>query len=304
MILTMSETLVLKTELVELGGNLAYAPNQALVDHISSYLSDVYLFGSYDKVDDFDLRVNNIQDETLREEFQNVLFELSASHGNKDIANYLYSMCGNREISGILHGWKRTMITDAMRLSFAVSSHLAPDGIIADIGSNSGYLLNWLCGLTNRKGVGVDISSEAIELANRLKSHEHINFYVNPWRGMHFPEKPSLIICSDTEHLSIELLDWVHGELAEGGILLHIDNELPDLKILRKSGFGCQHVEVTGGHKYDGFDSRIASIISREPQPRFSPPHLLWDNYFQQWCNSNLVAHHKKSMSQFLTQFA
>jgi hypothetical protein len=300
----MNESNQLKIERIQLGMNFAYAPNQALVDNINAYLTDVYLFGAYDSEVDFETRVNDIQNESNREALESSLLEMSWSGGDEEIAHGLYALCGDIEVSGALHGWKRTLITDAMRISLAVCTHFAPDGLVVDLGCNSGYLLNWLCGITNRSGIGIDSSAAAIELANTLKPHENVEYLATTWRGAHCTEQASVIICSDTQKLNAEFLDWVDQVLGENGYFLHIDEDLPDFKMLKNAGFGCQHCEITGGYKHDGFTCRFASFISRNPSLRFSPPFRVWDNYFKDWCNSNRVPHHQKSLSQFLAQIA
>lgn len=302
-ILKMNDTSHLKIELVQVVDNFVYAPNQALVDHISSYLSDVYLFGTYDSYLDYDLKTETIQDLDLREQLEEILLEMFASNGDPDIAKALYSICGNKEVSGTLHGIKRAIITDALRLSYACATKLSTTGLIADVGCNSGYLLNWLCGLTQRPGMGIDTAFEPIELANTLSSHENVRFIVSSWDVMNFPEKPSLIICSDTVKLSSDFLDWVRQQLSDDGYLLHIHSVSPDFDLIKGKELGCQHFELIGGYEVGEFNSRYASIISRNPSANLSAAESMWNSSLQEWFNADVFPNGKKSFSQYLTQF-
>ena len=225
------------------------------------------------------------------------------SNGAPEIAEALYSLCGNKEVSGTLHGIKRAIITDALRLSYACATKLSTTGFIADVGCNSGYLLNWLCGVTQRPGIGIDTAFEPIELANALTPHENVRFKASSWDVMSFPEKPSLIICSDTVMLSSDFLDWVRQQLSDDGYLLHIHNSSPDFDLIKGKELGCQHLELIGGFEVGEFNWRYASIFARHPSANLPAAESMWSNSLEEWFDADAFPNGKKSFSQYLTQF-
>lgn len=159
--------------------------------------------------------------------------------------------------------------------------------MVLDAGCGTGYLLNFVCG-DKVRGVGIDISSAAIEKAHQFFPNHH--FLIGDINSLPFPEESfNKIICFNVlEHLSKpeKAKKELWRVLEKGGILLagtNIKNSLSwrIFKFLFGGDPTHQH-EFTAEEFVDFFasDFQILKVARRGCIARFAKPINFWLNFF------------------------
>jgi len=223
-----------------------------------------------------------------------------------------YNVLADDRISGHVHSQKRPEILDAGCLLVHLVRELGIDGPILDVGCHVGYHAELLARETSATVRGIDVCSDAIEVAAaKTSGTPRLAFAVGSLAQQSLNEQYALVYAVRSISLNKIAARQISEALKPGGVAVILEWGAPDpsqrtRKAIREARLGWGFSDVVGGWVGEGREDEAGPVVVLIKDGSLGIPadfieqaKATWNDHFKHYANSAGTPRSEKTQAYF-----